>query len=68
MLKVQEYLKSGKSLQDLENEFGIEHSDYGTAISLNYNQIKSPMSEEISKECRGLILRQDSWELLAYPF
>jgi len=68
MLEVQKYLQSGKSLQLLQTEYGIDYSIDNGVVSLNYNMINSPMGQEISKECRGLILRLNTWEVLAYPF
>ncbi len=68
MLEVQKYLRSGKTLVDLESDFGIENTINDYMVSLNYNMITSPMNEEICKECRGLILQKDTWDILAYPF
>ena len=68
-LKVQSYLRSGKSLQDLERDFAIASSaPRNGKISLNYDMIESPMGETIVKECRGIILRLDTWDVVACPF
>ena len=68
MLEVQKYLRSGRSLEMLETDFAIEYRFHGTKISLNYNQIESPMGERIPQECRGLYLRKGTWDIVAYPF
>jgi len=69
MLEVQKYLRSDKSLDDLENEFGISHSrEKNGKVSLNYDMINSPMDKRICQECRGLILRVGSWDIVSYPF
>ncbi len=68
MLKVQEYLKSGKTLEDLSNEYHILIKEKNNKVSLKYDQIFSVMSEPICQECRGLILRKDSWEIVSFPF
>jgi hypothetical protein len=68
LLEIQKYLRSGKTLIDLESEFGIEHTKDLHMVSLNYNMISSPMKEKICQECRGLILSDGTWDILAYPF
>lgn len=68
MLETQKYLKSGKTLINLKEDFAIDHSIDNNVVALNYNMISSPMKEEICKECRGLILQLDTWDVLAYPF
>jgi len=68
MLKVQEYLRSGKTLQDLENDYGITNRITNNKVALKYSQIASPMGEEICQECRGLILENETWNIIAYPF
>jgi len=69
MLEVQKYLRSsGNTLELLEQNFGIEPRFCGNKVALNYNQIESPMGERISQECRGLYLRQGSWDIIACPF
>lgn len=67
MLEVQKYLSSGKTLVDLEVEFGIKsviHPNGLHLVILNYSQIDSPKTEKIVRECRGLVLRSDSFELV----
>lgn len=66
MLKVQEYLRN-KSLEDLYTEYGIEYRIKNKKVSLNYSQIRSPKKEQICRECRGLTLRKNSWDIVSYP-
>lgn len=66
MLKVQQYLRSGKTLADLTSELGINataHPELPLVI-LNYDQIESPKTHEIVRECRGLILNSQNWEIV----
>lgn len=57
MLNVQGYLQSGKSLDDLSEEFGVRSKKYENGlVVLNYDQINSPKNDPITNECRGLIL------------
>ena len=66
-MKVQEYLKE-HGLQALVDEFKIDVSDYPDRVVLNYNQINSPKYNPICDECRALILRKDTWEVMARSF
>ncbi len=70
MLKVQEYLRSNKTLEDLTQEFGINASKHDTLplIILNYDQIESKKTEQISRECRALILNTENWEVVSKSF
>lgn len=70
MLKTQEYLRSGKSLEDLNKELAIEitrHPSLPLAI-LNYNQIESPKTHPIVRECRALTLNTEDWNIVAKSF
>jgi hypothetical protein len=67
MLNVQTYLKSF-GLQKLQSEFNITVSDYEDRVVLNYSQIESPRFNSICDECRGLILRKNSWDILSIAF
>jgi hypothetical protein len=71
-LKVQQYLRSGKTPDDLKAEYGInhaEHKTYPNLILFKYSQLDSPLSEEIVQECRGLILDQNNnWDIVSFPY
>jgi len=57
-MKVLEYLKD-HSLAELKEEFGIKVSQnelYPELYVLNYNQIESPKTHEIVRECRSLVI------------
>lgn len=70
-MRVQQYLKTeGNNLATLEAELGIQaclHETLPLAI-LNYNQIESPKTHPIVRECRGLVLERDTWKLVARAF
>ena len=68
MLEVQKYLHKGNTLEDLEKEYGIYNRIKNGKVILSYDQIKSPMGEKIVQECRGLILREHTWDIICYPF
>lgn len=71
-LELQKYLRNNHTLLDLKEEFGIDVSTDERVTphrhSFNYNLIKSPMKEKICQECRGLVLEDGTWDILAYPF
>lgn len=67
-LHVQEYLRSGKTLEDLKTERGIEHSTLDNLVILNYSQIDSSKLDPIVMECRGLVLEKDTWNLISIGF
>jgi hypothetical protein len=66
-MNVVEYLKAN-GLQALVDEFKIIVQEYLDRVTLNYNQIESPRFHPICDECRGLILRKDTWEVLSRAF
>jgi len=67
-LNVQKYLRSGKTLADLETELGIKSSEYGNLVMLNYNQLESPKTDPIVMECRQLVLEQGTWDIIFRSF
>lgn len=69
MLAVQQYLQT-KTFEDLTAELGIvvkRHDTLPLAI-LNYDQIESPKTHPIVRECRGLVLHADTKEVVAKSF
>jgi len=67
LLLVQEYLLSGKTLEDLKNDHGVNSNITNNKVSLNYDQLESQMSDELACQCRGLVLENDTWEIIACP-
>ncbi len=67
---VQYYLRSGKTLDDLAQEFAIKAniSEELGIVCLNYSQIASPMDNPICQQCRGLILELGTWNLVSRSF
>lgn len=69
MLHVQQYLAS-KSFEELTAELGIRvvrHDTEPLAI-LNYDQIDSPKTHPVVRECRGLVLNTDTKQIVARSF
>lgn len=66
-LPVQDYLLSGKSLEDLKQEYGVNNKIVGDKVSLTYDQIEAKEGCEVASDCRGLILQNGTWERIAVP-
>jgi hypothetical protein len=67
MMEVQKYLRE-HGLERLIEEFHIVCTMYPDRVVLNYNQIESPRFVTLVDECRALILRKDTWEVMARSF
>jgi hypothetical protein len=68
-LNVQDFLQS-KTHDQLTEEFGIKvnHHDTLPLVILNYDQIESPKTNPIVRECRGLLLHSETHEIVARSF
>lgn len=69
---VQDFLRSGGTLQDLSDKYFItvrRHPAHSNLVLLKYSQQDSPMAEPIVQECRGLILDEaEEWRVICRPF
>ena len=66
--RVVRYLQQGKTLEELEREHGVVAREYNGKVSLCYHQLDASPDDMLARQCRGLILRKDTWDVLAYPF
>jgi len=64
-LNVQKYLRSGKTLDDLKEEHGIKFSEKDDLVILNYDQLNSTKTDPIVMECRSLILKKGTWDIVS---
>ncbi len=67
MLYVQKYLRSGKTLADLKIEHGVKSYIHNKKIGLTYDQIEAREQDPLSQQCRGLILREETYDIVACP-
>jgi hypothetical protein len=67
MLKVIEYIKSDGLAKAIEN-YKLKAKVYDKKILLKYDILESDMSSEIVKDCRGLILERDTWNVMSMSF
>lgn len=70
MLKVQEFLQKGHSLEELKNQLGIKYVEHNDGrVILNYCQIETPKTHPIAIECRGLVLdSKNNWKVVAKAY
>lgn len=67
-LLVQDYLLSGKTLEDLRSEHGVKSFVANGKIGLNYDMIEAKESDPLSQQCRGLVLKENTFETVCVPF
>ena len=70
MLEVQKYLMSGKTVENLTDELGIKAAYHPSLplVILNYDQIESPKTHPLVRECRALVLDTTDWSIAARSF
>lgn len=71
MLVVQQHLRSGtETLESLYERFGIHSKIKDNMVILDYDQILSHKYKDrnIVRECRGLVLENDTWNIIAKSF
>jgi hypothetical protein len=70
MLHVQRYLHAGKTHQHLFDELAVRslRHDGLPLVILNYDQLDSPKTHPIVRECRGLVLHATTHDLVARSF
>lgn len=68
----QDFLQAGGTIQELEKRYAIKavrSTRHPSLILLKYNQLDSPMGEQIPQECRGLILDESKdWRVVSQSF
>jgi hypothetical protein len=63
---VQDYLRSGKTLEQFEAEHGIRGKTDGKHLILDYDQISVKWTEPYGYVCRGLILDAVTFDVIAF--
>ena len=69
-LRTCQFLRGGGELNELEAEFGLRSRRDKTlpCVLLKYQQLSAPFQKAITRECRGLVLEEKTWKVLAYPY
>lgn len=69
---IQQFLRSGGSLAELQSKYAVKTSrslKHPSLVLLKYHQTESPMAERIVQECRGLILDEaNNWAVVSRSF
>ena len=65
---IKEYLDAGHTKGDLSENFGIHRQECDGLTVYKYDQIESPKAEQIVRQARGVILDDESNEIVHYPF
>jgi hypothetical protein len=71
MLVVQQHLRNGtETLESLYNRFGIHSKIKDNMVILDYDQILSYEHKDrnIVRECRGLVLENETWNIIAKSY
>lgn len=70
MLAIQEYLRGGKTIEDLKSELFINYYEHPTLplVGFKYDMLESPRANPIVIEARGIVLEKGTWDLVAKPF
>jgi hypothetical protein len=66
-LLIQDYLRSGKTLEDLVLEHGVYSKITNGKIALSYDQLEAKNTDPIACECRGLVLEETTYNIVAAP-
>lgn len=61
-------LQGIEAFKKLRETFAIDYKTKGNLIVLNYNQIKSPKTHAITKECRSLVLDLHTFEVISRAY
>jgi hypothetical protein len=70
MLNLQAFIRENENWRELisEKPYCIKVTEKGNLVCFKYSQIDSDFHNPIVRECRGIILEKDSWNVVAYPF
>ena len=71
-LELVKFLRNGGKPEELTEKYAIKvarHGKFPNLLLFKYNQIDSPMGEQIVQESRGIVLDStDSWRVICYAY
>lgn len=67
-LLVQAYIRSGGTFDGLLTEHGVKAKPHNGKVTFVYDQLAARDDDALACQCRGLILREHTWEVVAHPF
>lgn len=67
-LLVRDFLLGGGTFDELRAQHGVIAKPHNGKVSFVYDQIGADRGNPLACQCRGLILREGTWDVVAYPF
>jgi T4 RnlA family RNA ligase len=69
-LEIQKLLRAGTTFEQIERKFGIKArpSLDGKLVNMKYSQIDSDKHLRVVQECRGILLEQNTWNIVGRGF
>lgn len=70
MLNLQTFIREKENWRELisEKPYCIKVTEKEDLVCFKYSQIDSDFNEPLVRECRGIILEKDTWNVVAYAF
>ena len=70
MLNLQTFIRENENWRELisEKPYCIKVTEKEDLVCFKYSQIDSDFNEPLVRECRGIILEKDTWNVVAYAF
>lgn len=68
LIHARNYLLAGGTYEQLFAEHGVRARPHNGKVSLTYDQLVVRNDDPLACQCRGLVLREGTWEVLARPF
>lgn len=70
MLNLQTFIRENENWRELisEKPYCIKVTEKEDLVCFKYSQIDSDFNEPLVRECRGIILEKDTWNVVCYPF
>ncbi len=65
---IKEYFDAGHTKADLTENFGIRSQECDGLTVYKYDQIESPKADKVVRQARGIILDDETNEIVHYPF
>jgi len=65
---VADYLRAGGTYASLIADHAVHAKPYNGKVSFVYDQLAARDEDALACQCRGLVLRETTWEVVAYPF
>jgi hypothetical protein len=67
-LLVREFMLAGGSYEELYAKHAVKAKPHNGKVSLIYDQLAARDDDPLACQCRGLVLREETWEVVAHPF